>query len=159
VIGDNAISARWANKIADGSHHIFKSEGFQPLDREAPRIEGLSDMYRDGQSLVEVIAKLGVSQMQYFRACDKSSKFKRAHDEGLIRAEAWWSKLGRAGAAGKIKLNSAAWVFSMKNRFAWTDKKELTATVATVAIAKVITPDMTPEDAARLYNEEILKKS
>lgn len=150
---------RWANSVADGSHDMFNAEGFQP-DNGA-RIKGLADLYREGQSQTEVLAKLNITRPAYYKACEISAKFKEAHDAGLQKSEAWWMTLGRAGAAGKTKIQPATWIFTMKNRFGYSDKKELTATVMSVDAMEntTINPEMTPADAAKLYNAEILKKS
>ena len=153
------VTKKWANSIAGGSHEMFDSDGFQP--KKGERITGLADLFREGQSLAEVRAKLNISVHVYNKACAVSAKFKAAHDAGLQKAEAWWMTLGRAGAAGKTKIQPATWIFNMKNRFGYSDKKELTATVTSIDAMEntTINPEMTPEDAAKLYNAEILKKS
>ena len=153
------VTRRWANSIADGSNDLFSSDGFQP--ENGMKIEGLADLYREGQSQTEVLVKLGISRNAYYNACAKSPKFKEAHDEGLLKSEAWWATLGRAGAAGKTKVQPATYIFTMKNRFGWSDKKELTAKVTNIDAMEntTINPEMTPEDAAKIYNAEILNKS
>lgn len=153
------VTKKWANSVADGSHEMFDVSGFQP--KEGARIAGLADMYREGQSRTEVLAKLNISRNAYNKACAVSAKFKEAHDHGLQKSEAWWMTLGRAGAAGKTKIQPATWIFTMKNRFGYSDKKELTAKVTNIDAMEntTINPEMTPEDAAKLYNAEILKKS
>lgn len=153
------ITKRWANTVADGTNELFSAEGFQPREGGAP-LEGLSDLYREGQTTTEVVVKLGISKESYYKCCTISKRFKLAHEEGLRRAEAWWSTLGRAGAAGKTKIQPATYIFTMKNRFNWSDKRESTHKISVDAIEDaVITPETTPEDAARIYNSEILKKS
>lgn len=153
------ITKKWADSVADGSHEMFAEMN----RKKGPNVEpflGLPDLFREGQSHIEVLAKLGICKDSYYKACTISRKFKEAHDEGLRRSEAWWMTLGRAGAAGQTKIQPATWIFTMKNRFGYSDKRELTAKVSTDSLENnTITPEMTPEDAAKLYNAEILRKS
>lgn len=153
------ITRRWANTVADGTHELFNAIGFQP-DTGA-RIEGLSDLYREGQTLTEVVVKLKISKESYYKCCAISKRFKDAHNEGLRRAEAWWATLGRAGAAGMKKIQPATYIFTMKNRFGWSDKRETTSKITMIDAmeSSTITPEMTPEEAAKIYNTEILNKS
>jgi hypothetical protein len=86
---------------------------------------GLADRFKEGQSLAEVCMDLGICKESYYKAMELSKKF---HDEaklGLMYSEAWWTKLGRAGAAGKHAIQPATWIFNMKNRFKWTEKAEI----------------------------------
>lgn len=152
------ITKRWADTVADGTNPLFKADGFQPKD--GIPITRLSDMFREGQSHIEVLAKLGICKESYYKACTISKKFKDGHNEGLRRSEAWWMTLGRAGAAGKTKIQPATWIFTMKNRFGYSDKRELTTKAGADNLEDTtINPEMTPEDAAKLYTSEILKKS
>lgn len=153
------ITKKWANSVADGSHEMFVDMNRQKKNGVGP-FTGLSDLFREGQTLVEVLTRLGICRESYYKACKVSKKFKEAHNHGIQRAEAWWWTLGRAGAAGKTKIQPATWIFSMKNRFNCSDKRELiTKTGGDSLEDTAITPEMTPDDAAKLYNAEILKKS
>lgn len=55
---------------------------------------------------------------------DFSDTKKRAFDKCLL----WWEKAGIAGLWGTkdSQFNTGVFVFSMKNRFKWTDKVEVT---------------------------------
>lgn len=83
---------------------------------------------RNGASLAEVASDLGVSfeTLNMWRKDGKHKKLAQALDAGTTLAQVWWEKLGRAGAAGKVDVQPALWIFTMKNRFDWTDKKEVT---------------------------------
>lgn len=87
-------------------------------------------LMRNGASLHEVAADLGISfeTLNTWRKDGKHKKFAQALDEGVAFAQAWWEKLGRAGAAGKADIQPAVWIFTMKNRFNWTDKRETEVT-------------------------------
>lgn len=129
-------------------------------DTAAVPLVSLSDLYREGQTFTEVCVKLGIPKHEYYRACKLSKLFKNEHEYGLMKSEAWWSTLGRAGAAGARKIQPAAWIFTMKNRFNWSDKRELTTKPGDTADIEnnTIKPDMTPDEAAKKYNDEVLNK-
>lgn len=84
------------------------------------------DLMRSGASLVEVAADLGISEetIHTWKRDGKHKAFSAAIDAGVSLAQAWWEKLGRAGAAGKVDVQPALWIFTMKNRFRWSDRTE-----------------------------------
>ncbi len=83
----------------------------------------LEYLFIDGQSIYEVCVTLNICKDSFYRALKLSPKFAAAHERGLLRSRAWWEKLGRGGAAGKIpNLKSQTWIFNMKNRFGWVDR-------------------------------------
>lgn len=84
----------------------------------------LPDMFKNGEDVAEVAAALGVSRQAFYDWCKKYPKFNEAYELGKIYSEAWWSKLGRAGAAGKVEIQPTVWIFNMKNKFGWRDKPE-----------------------------------
>ena len=86
----------------------------------------LPAMFEEGQSIVEVAKKLGISRRAFYDWMEQHPEFKEAADDGLSLAEAWWATLGRAGAAGKVGVNAPVWIFNMKNRYKWTDRQENT---------------------------------
>ncbi|GHT86931.1 hypothetical protein FACS1894137_13230 [Spirochaetia bacterium] len=100
----------------------------------------LPDMFLEGQSVVEVCADLGIWKDTFYQWVNKYPEFSDAYKKGLLLSEAWWEKLGRAGATGQISINPATWIFNMKNRFKWTDKQDLnvsgTMTFDTAAAAE-----------------------
>ncbi|GHU62048.1 hypothetical protein FACS189445_4660 [Spirochaetia bacterium] len=85
----------------------------------------LPDMFLEGQSVVEVCSDLGISKDTFYQWVNKYPEFSDSYKKGLLLSEAWWEKLGRAGATGKISINPATWIFNMKNRFKWTDRQDL----------------------------------
>jgi hypothetical protein len=60
----------------------------------------------------------------FYQLCKKYPFWQQAYDEGKVKAESWWLKIGRVGTAGKIKANAYMWRLNMQNRFNWYDKKE-----------------------------------
>jgi transposase-like protein len=112
-------------------------------------------MFKNGESVSEVCAELGIHKDTFFEWVKTYKEFSDAYKKGLELSEAWWTKLGRAGATGKAKIQPATWIFNMKNRFKWTDRVEqvVTATVDTAAA------DMSPEDRRKKIAEMIGTKS
>jgi transposase-like protein len=80
------------------------------------------DLMRGGASLREVAAELDIPfhTLQAWRTYDRRQELADALDEGVALAQAWWEKLGRAGAAGKVDINATIWLATMRNRFGWT---------------------------------------
>jgi len=83
---------------------------------------GLADKFKDGESLAEVCADIGICFDAYKRAKELSPLFAEADKKGRMLSEAWWTRLGRAGAIGQKPIQPATWCFNMKNRFGWRDK-------------------------------------
>lgn len=87
-------------------------------------VERLPGMFANGESVAEVAAALGVSRRAFYDWVEQYPEFKTAYEDGKQLSEAWWTKLGRAGAAGKVDIQPTVWIFNMKNRFEWRDKVE-----------------------------------
>jgi hypothetical protein len=98
----------------------------------------LAKMFSNGESVAEVCVALGISRRAFYDWVKKYPDFEEAYEMGRLHSEAWWTKLGRAGASGQVNINSTAWIFNMKNRFSWSDKiaeeKDETATPLTINI-------------------------
>ena len=84
--------------------------------------ENLPAMFANGESIVEVCVEMGISRRAYYDWLAKYPEFKEAAERGKEASEAWWTKLGRFGAAGRAPINAAPWIFNMKNRFGWVDR-------------------------------------
>ena len=115
----------------------------------------LPAMFANGESVPEVCADLGIHKDTFFEWVKTYKEFSDSYKKGLELSEAWWTKLGRAGATGKAKIQPATWIFNMKNRFKWTDRVEqvVTATVDTAAA------DMSPEDRKKRIGELLGRES
>lgn len=86
--------------------------------------EHLVGWFEQGFCIAEIAAELDISKPSYYKCKDISKKFFNAEKVGLAKSEAWWSKVGRAGAVGKVDINCPVWIFNMKNRFGWKDRVE-----------------------------------
>ena len=86
--------------------------------------ETLPNKFVNGQSLAEVCMELGFCSDSFYKMCEISPEFSAAYKRGQEYSKAWWEKLGRAGAAGQVKINPATWIFNMKNRHGYRDRHE-----------------------------------
>jgi transposase-like protein len=84
--------------------------------------EKLPAMFKNGESVAEVCAELGIWKQAFYDWIDQYPDFSNAYKKGLELSEAWWTKLGRLGSQGKARIQPATWIFNMKNRYKWTDR-------------------------------------
>lgn len=87
--------------------------------------EQLPSMFANGESVEEVCQELGISRRAFYDWVEKHSEFADAYEMGKQASHAWWLKLGRAGATGKVDVQPTLWIFNMKNRLGWKDKVEV----------------------------------
>jgi len=86
--------------------------------------EKLPAMFDNGESVVEVCVALDIHKDTFYEWVKLYPEFSDAYKKGLAKSEAWWTRLGRGGAMGQVKIQPATWVFNMKNRFNWKDRIE-----------------------------------
>jgi hypothetical protein len=100
-------------------------------------------MFANGESVVEVSAKLGINQDTCHSWVKQYPAFAAAYKLGLELSEAWWQEMGRLGAVGKVKINPPTWIFNMKNRFKWTDRQDTnhSGTLQLIEIGKPPSPE------------------
>ena len=65
-----------------------------------------------------------------YKWADKHIEFAEAKKIGEKLSLKYWENMGREIALGDRKGNPAVWIFTMKNRFGWTDKQEISASEA-----------------------------
>ena len=85
--------------------------------------ERLLAMRKDGASVIEVCADLGIAKRTYLVWREQRAEFNEAAELGDTLAEAWWTRQGRLNLRDK-EFNSTMWYMNMKNRFGWRDKQE-----------------------------------
>jgi hypothetical protein len=86
--------------------------------------EELKEHMASGLSFSSFGGKIGVSRVTLDNWKKKYPEFKKAYEDGQLRCLYFWEIMGRSGAAGKIQnFNVTSWIFNMKNRFGWRDKK------------------------------------
>ncbi|MEE9302196.1 MAG: hypothetical protein V3U84_00275 [Thiotrichaceae bacterium] len=111
--------------------------------------EAIPLMFKNGESVAEVCATLGMSKDRFYHMVEISPVFSDSYDRGKDLAEAWWTKLGRGGAAGEVKINSAVYNFSMKNKFKWVDRVETTGAVEVIGKTEFTRVAMPPPSNAK----------
>lgn len=109
-----------------------KPEGFKFDDRskfskyKVEYCQGLIDHMAAGLSWQCFCGVIGVALATTKLWLEKHSEFAEAKAIGEGQARLYWEKLGKIGVLGKIKdFNSSVFIFTMKNRFDWTDRTDL----------------------------------
>lgn len=70
-------------------------------------------------------AEVLVTEKTLYNWVDKYPDFLQSKRLGEKLCQKWWEKLGRGIVSGKIQGNAAVYIFNMKNRFNWSDKREV----------------------------------
>lgn len=79
-----------------------------------------------GLSVQAASAECGFSHDSFYRWQEKHPEFSDAVKEGQRRCLVFWEKIGMKGMVGQIPgFNATTWIFNMKNRHNWVDKKEV----------------------------------
>lgn len=88
------------------------------------------NLMKEGASIVEVCAEIGISRETFYDWTNtESTRYKPIFSDtikkGLLQAQAWWERNGRKAAFDSEGFNAVAYIFTMKNRF----KKDYSDTV------------------------------
>ncbi len=88
----------------------------------------MKGLREDGLSIPEVCQLWNINRGTYYRWIEIHPEFKEAHEYGERDVIAFWHKLTRDAASGKIKANAGVICFAMKNieGIGWKDKLEVT---------------------------------
>lgn len=117
-------SKRLADTLGDkpDSGRTGRPSSYHPVAALAVRT-----MMGNGKSVVACSAALGICKDTFYTWVKEKEDFSDAVKHGLLAAEAWWEGLGRAGMFEK-DFKPPAWIFLMKNRFAWADVRKIEQT-------------------------------
>lgn len=133
-----------------------KHAGGAPTKYDPSFAEMLPDLFSEGESVVEVCVVLGIHKDTFYDWCAKYKEFSDAYAVGLMKSEAWWQKLGRAGAAGARRVNPPMWRMNMMNRFKWSDRIDMSADIKSANFNDVADDELAGksyEERARLAKE------
>lgn len=121
-------------------------------------VDGLPAMFENGESVVEVCVALDIVKDTFYAWVKQYPEFSDAYKKGIEKSEAWWTRLGRGGAMGSVKIQPATFCFNMKNRFNWKDRIETEHTGA-IENKLVIGDEMDVEEweAAAKKQQEIMR--
>lgn len=91
----------------------------QPYDPDKhPKL--LTQHLADGNSMTSFCSRYKLSTATVYAWLKKYPEFKEAKEAALALSQAWWEDLGKELA---MKGNAAIYIFNMKNRFGWTDRR------------------------------------
>ena len=125
----------------------------RPTEYDVSFCQKLPDMFKNGESVAEVCAKLGIWKDTFYNWVKEYPDFSDAYKKGLELSEAWWVELGRKGSEGKKRIQPATWIFNMKNRFKWTDRIDASITGDMTVGTTNITPEERKQRIAELLNK------
>lgn len=100
----------------------------RPSKYDPAMCEAVIECGRDGMTLAEMAAELGIDRATINDWRNKHPEFSRAVKTGLDLAQAWWEKQGRVATFGGVDgFNATSYIFQMKNRFRedWADRQLL----------------------------------
>jgi transposase len=99
------------------------------------------DLMRDGASIVEVCAEIGINRDTLYDWINPESErfnqeFSDTIKNGKQLCQAWWEKKGREATFNDQGFNATSYIFNMKNRFKddWKDKHEVDQKTETTII-------------------------
>ena len=85
------------------------------------------DFMAQGYSKEATAAHINIAKDTFYAWEKKHAEFSDAIKEGEQKSRLWWEKIGMGGMVGKVPgFNATTWIFNMKNRHGWVDKKEIT---------------------------------
>lgn len=84
----------------------------------------MEDCGREGGSQTEARVLLDIGDSAFATLMADSEEFRKAEKRRKELSEVWWETRGREMAKGSDG-NATVWIFNMKNRFDWRDKREV----------------------------------
>lgn len=101
--------------------------------------EMLIEHMRQGGSFESFAATAGVTRATLYNWEKKYPEFLDAKKIGEPQSEAFYEKIAIAAMVGKIKnFNAVVWIFTMKNRFGWRDRHEVSSADGTKNVPSVV---------------------
>ena len=131
--------------------------GGRPTEYKPEYCEAIIELMRDGRSIYEVAAELGVAKKTLYNWADAHEEFLHAKRLGEELSQAWWERQGRENLINRYQsdsLNASLWYMNMKNRFGWRDKIEQETTGkdgGPIQHEDVTRPKMTKAEWMKLY--------
>lgn len=110
---------------------------------------------REGMSIAEMAAEIGVTRQTLFNWCDEHPKFLEAFTRAKDLSLAWWEAQSRVGLYNRdgVSLNASLWSRSMAARFPaeYTERKDVISSDKSMSpptriVIEAASPDDTSED-------------
>jgi AcrR family transcriptional regulator len=90
----------------------------RPTKYEDEMCKRVIELGREGASLTQMAAELGISRETFYVWIDTRDSFSDAVKEAHLLAQAWWEQKGQDATFGKVPgFNALSYIFQMKNRF------------------------------------------
>ena len=104
----------------------------RPSSYKPEYCELLLDLYRQGGSVCDFCAEVGIGRQTYYDWEKANPEFAYTIKIGKELSEKWWTDQLKKYLVmeGGARFNTIGWLFTMKNRFGWRDKKEVEHDVA-----------------------------
>lgn len=111
----------------------------QPTKYDPKYCDMIIEHLEGGLSIESFAGVIGVSRDSIYEWKDKHQEFSDSIKTGIEKSLLFWEKLGRAGTTGKIKgFNCSTFIFTMKNRFKWTDRTETNLNGSVSVVPQVV---------------------
>jgi predicted DNA-binding transcriptional regulator AlpA len=110
------------DKVSDALKEAYS------VPRKQTTLEVLTQEYAEGADDDEVMAAINMSRTEFYQTYESEPIFKQFVDIGRQKSVAWWKSQARKNLF-KRGMNTAAWMFVMKNRFGWAEKTEVTSDI------------------------------
>ena len=127
----------------------------RPTKYDPAFCERVVELGKEGYSKASIAAELGVVRKTLDEWAAEHEEFSDAITRAREFSLAWWETQGRSGIWAGSQFNANAYRLQVMNRFPddWRDKQEVAHSGSIVS--KNINTDMSPEEAARIYVEEL----
>ena len=105
-----------------------KGPGGRPSKYKPEYCQLLINHMKKGLSFETFAAEVDVAPETLYEWCKAHEEFLHAKKIAKSHCQALWERIGIAQAVGdedRGKGSTASWIFNMKNRFGWRDRKEI----------------------------------
>lgn len=88
----------------------------------------LFELMAEGYSFVACCGALGITEVTGHQWVKRHKEFADAKELGQAAGQHYWEKLAKDAIIldKDLKFSAPTWIFTMKNRFGWRDKTEIT---------------------------------
>ena len=97
----------------------------RPSKYNPEKCEEAKSLLSQGYSKEATAGALGIGKTALYDWIERYPEFANAIKEGEAASQQWWEDRGRKSCDGD-NFNATVWVMTMKNRFNWRDKQEIT---------------------------------
>ncbi len=95
----------------------------RPSKYEPEMCDQVIELMKEGASLVEVAAEIGICEDTLHEWKKTNAEFSESIKKGVQLSAAWWERKGRTNLENK-DFSYTGWYMNMKNRFGWRDKHD-----------------------------------